>query len=47
MKMLTQFNTNMSNYNRDNDSGYGISPQNSDSEIDEENCKYVKSNGNF
>ena len=47
MKRITPLNIKMSNYNRDNDSGYGISPENSDSESDEENCKYVKTNGNF
>ena len=47
MKSLTQFNIKMSNSEADHDSGYGISPENSDSESEEENCKYVKSNGNF
>ena len=55
--MLTQFNTNMSNYNRDNDIGCVsperendsgcVSQENSECEIDEEDCRYVKSNGNF
>ena len=47
MKGLAQFNLKMYNSEVENDSGYGNSPHNSDSESEAGNCKYVKSNGNF